>query len=60
MGEIIGGGVIQRSFVGREAAYIIHIPTVPLSELGVDTEVLEEVIAEVLGIPVTNVLTDDE
>lgn len=38
MGEVIGGTVIQRSFVGRETANIIHIATVPVSELGIISE----------------------
>jgi hypothetical protein len=58
MGEIVGGTVIQRSFVGREAANIIHVATVPISELGIDSEEPEIILAEVLGIPVSNVLDD--
>lgn len=59
MGEVIGGTVIQRSFVGREAANIIHIATVPVSELGITSQVPERILAEVLGIPVSNVLDDE-
>ena len=60
MGEIIGGTVIQRSFVGREAANIIHIATVPASELGISSEEPEHILAEVLGIPVSNVLDGED
>ena len=59
MGEVVGGTVIQRSFVGREAANIIHIATVPVSELGIISEEPEHILAEVLGIPVSNVLDDE-
>lgn len=58
MGEIIGGTVIQRSFVGREATNIIHMATVPISELGIAAEDPELILAEVLGIPASNVLDD--
>jgi len=56
MGQIIGGTVIQRSFIGREAANIIHVATVPVSELGVVDNELNAILAEVLGIPMSNVL----
>lgn len=59
MGAVIGGTVIQRSFVGREAANIIHIATVPVSELGITSEEPERILAEVLGIPASNVLDDE-
>lgn len=59
MGETIGGTVIQRSFVGREAANIIHIATVPVSELGITSEEPGRILAEVLGIPASNVLDDE-
>ena len=58
MNEVIGGTVIQRSFVGREAANIIHIATVPVTELGIGSTEPEYILAEVLGIPVSNVLDD--
>ncbi len=60
MGEVVGGTVIQRSFIGREAANIIHIATVPVSELGISSEDPERILAEVLGIPVSNVLDDNK
>lgn len=59
MAEIIGGTVIQRSFVGREAANIIHVATVPLAELGIDSEEPRTIVSELLGIPRSNVLEDD-
>lgn len=59
MGEIVGGTVIQRSFVGREAANIVHIATVPVSELGIDSDKPEIILAEVLGIPVSSILDDN-
>jgi hypothetical protein len=59
MGEVVGGTVIQRSFIGREAANIIHIATVPVSELGISSEDPERILAEVLGIPASNVLDGD-
>jgi hypothetical protein len=60
MGEIIGGTVIQRSFVGRESANIIHVATVPLAELGMDTEEPRTVVSELLGIPRSNVLDQED
>jgi hypothetical protein len=59
MGEIVGGTVTQRSFVGREAANIVHIATVPVSELGIDSDKPEIILAEVLGIPVSSILDDN-
>lgn len=51
MNEIIGGTVIQRSFVGREATNVVHIATVPVSELGLENASLEIIVADTLGIP---------
>ncbi len=58
MDNVIGGTVIQRSFVGREAANILHIASVPVAELGVESDSAEDIIAEVLGIPRTTILDD--
>lgn len=59
MGDIIGGTVIQRSFIGREAANIIHVATVPVSELGITSDEPKHILAEVLGIPASNILDDE-
>ena len=59
MGKIIGGTVIQRSFVGREVANIIHMATVPVSELGIAAEDPKPILAQVLGIPESNVLDNE-
>ncbi|MGD0401171.1 MAG: hypothetical protein ABSC04_19960 [Syntrophobacteraceae bacterium] len=56
MGDVIGGTVIQRSFIGIEATNIIHAASVPLVELGLADEDPEEIFAEVLGIPSTAIL----
>jgi len=48
--------VIQRSYVGRKTTNIVHIASVPLTELGVNSETPEDIIAEVLGIPNTKIL----
>jgi hypothetical protein len=58
MPDNIGGTVIQRSFVGRGVANIIHIATVPGDELGVADTALEDVVSELLGVPRESVLTD--
>jgi hypothetical protein len=58
MGDVIGGTVIQRSFVGRVASNVIHIASVPVAELGTRSEIPEELLAEVLGIPQTTILDD--
>jgi hypothetical protein len=58
MGDIIGGTVIQRSFVGRKATNVVHVASVPITELGVQSEASEDIVAEVLGIPQTAILDD--
>jgi hypothetical protein len=58
MSDVIGGTVIQRSFVGREAANILHVASVPVAELGAENGSAEDIIAEVLGIPRTTILDD--
>ena len=60
MSEIVGGTVIQRSFVGREATNIIHIASVPVSELGMENREPEEIFAEILGIPYSSILTEEK
>jgi hypothetical protein len=58
MPDNIGGTVIQRSFVGRGVANVIHIATVPSDELGVTDTALEDVVSELLGVPRESVLSD--
>jgi len=60
MKEIISGTVIQRSFIGREAANIIHVASVPVSELGLTDNDPKIIIANVLGIPASNVLYGED
>jgi hypothetical protein len=50
MGDIVSGTVIQRSFVGRKVTNVIHVATIPIAELGVESEeVSEDIVAEVLS-----------
>lgn len=60
MNEVIGGTVIQRSFIGREATNIVHIATVPLEELGLENASPETIVAETLGIPRNSLLTFED
>ncbi|MBS3977938.1 MAG: hypothetical protein KGZ75_14640 [Syntrophomonadaceae bacterium] len=60
MGELIGGTVIQRSFVGRQVSNIIHIASVPLEELKLSEELVEDLLADILGIPSSTVLSTDQ
>src|SRR5258706_4715359 len=58
MPENIGGTVIQRSFVGRGVANIIHIATAPTGELGLSSESLEDIVCELLAVPRESVLNE--
>lgn len=60
MSENISGTVIQRSFVGRGVANVIHIATVPGEEFGVTDTALEDVVSELLGVPRESVLGDQD
>jgi hypothetical protein len=56
MADAIGGTIIQRSFIGRNASNIIHIATAPLKELDFDEENFSNSVAELLGTPTDLVL----
>ena len=60
MDEIIGGTVIQRSFVSREANMVLHAVSVPLTELGTRRETIENVLVELLGIPREAILDEEQ
>lgn len=60
MTEAIGGTVIQRSFVGREATNVVHIATVPVAELGFSESEPLHLLAETLGIPRNSILDLDD
>jgi len=60
MPDTVGGTVIQRSFIGQETANIIHIASVPLSELGLeDSEYDNNIFGDILGVPESSLLTPD-
>jgi hypothetical protein len=56
----IGGTVIQRSFVASGIPRVIHIASVPASDLGVTNLSLEEIVAETLGVPCSSALTAEQ
>ena len=60
MDEIIGGTVIQRSFVSREANLVVHAVSVPLTELGTRRDTIEDVLVELLGIPREAILDEEQ
>lgn len=60
MPETVGGTVIQRSFIGRETANIIHVASVPLAELGFeDDEYGNDIFSDILGVPESSILTPE-
>jgi hypothetical protein len=56
--DYIGGTVIQRSFVGRGVANVVHIATVPTDELQITADSFEDVVAELLAVPSEAILTE--
>src|SRR5258706_10890511 len=55
--ENIKGTVIQRSFVASRIPRVIHIASVPASDLGFADLSLEEIVAETLGVPYSSALS---
>ena len=59
MDEIVGGTVIERSFISRETTNVIHAASVPLTELGTrpDNDI-EDTLVDLLGIPRETILDE--
>jgi hypothetical protein len=64
--ELIGGTIIQRSFVASGVAHVVNIATVPISEVVRDlrqideNEALRVLTAEILGIPAETVIDENQ